>query len=360
MKQYYPQLTGFRFVAAIMVYFSHVNPFINHGYAGLYFSELQAGVGLFFVLSGFLISSRYFSHVEFSRSWLWRFFVNRFARIYPVYFILTTITLVYATVAKGRFFDWLEYALNITFLKGYSACYHSSGIMQGWSLTVEETFYALSPLLLLLLKNRLKISTLALFYVVFTAIALLMVCMHGSSVCLFYPFEDGMIYTFFGRSLDFLFGVFLAMVLLGKFSLPQKIGSMHMRYTWSGALLMALSIGLVAAVREDGNMMSGLRDWRGLLANNVLLPASVMLFLHGLITENTWVRTLLSNKVIEALGKSSYVFYLIHVGLFRNLMKDLTTFEPLLLLLTLALAHLIYLAIEHPLNDLIRKKLIRT
>ena len=34
-------------------------------------------------------------------------------------------------------------------------------------------------------------------------------------------------------------------------------------------------------VREESNSMSGLRDLRGMLANNLLLPFSVMLFLHG-------------------------------------------------------------------------------
>ncbi len=363
MKQYFPQLTGFRFVAAIMVYFSHINPLLGTStYAEKYFSEMQAGVGLFFVLSGFLITSRYFTQIVFSTQWFWKFFVNRFARIYPVYFLLTTLTLMYATIANGRFFDKLEYLLNITFLKGYSACYHSSGIMQGWSLTVEETFYFLSPFLLLLLKKRLKISTLFTFFLAFTSISFLMVFVHNSApeACLFFPFEDGMIYTFFGRSLDFLSGVFLAMVLLGKFKLPERINSIRISYTFVGWMLITLSIGLVALVREEGNMMSGLRDVRGILANNILLPLSVMIFLHGLIREETWVKRMLSLKLIEALGKSSYVFYLIHVGLLRNLMKDFTTFEPLLLLMTLALAHLIYLLVEHPLNDFIRRKLIRT
>ncbi len=363
MKQYFPQLTGFRFVAAIMVYFSHINPLVGTGiYAEKYFSEMQAGVGLFFVLSGFLISSRYFDSIQLSKKWIWNFFVNRFARIYPVYFVLTTFTLLYASVVNGRFFDKLEYLLNITFLKGYSACYHSSGIMQGWSLTVEETFYALSPLLLLLLKRRLKISTLFLFYLLFTGIAFCMIIIHNSSAnsCLFFPFADGMIYTFFGRSLDFLSGMFLAMVMLGKFSLPNFSNQFKLAYTTLGALLIAISIGVVAYLREEGNPHSGLHDVRGILANNVFLPFAVMLFLYGLITENSWVKTALSWNWIEALGKSSYVFYLIHVGIFRNLLKEISSFEPLLLLMSLALAHVIYLLIEHPFNDFIRRKLART
>lgn len=363
MKQYFPQLTGFRFVAAIMVYFSHINPLVGTGiYAEKYFSEMQAGVGLFFVLSGFLISSRYFDSIQLSKKWIWNFFVNRFARIYPVYFVLTTFTLLYASVVNGRFFDKLEYLLNITFLKGYSACYHSSGIMQGWSLTVEETFYALSPLLLLLLKRRLKISTLFLFYLLFTGIVFCMISIHNSSanICLFFPFADGMIYTFFGRSLDFLSGMFLAMVLLGKFSLPNFSNQFKLTYTTLGALLIAISIGVVAYLREEGNPHSGLHDVRGILANNVFLPFAVMLFLYGLITENSWVKTALSWNWIEALGKSSYVFYLIHVGIFRNLLKEISSFEPLLLLMSLALAHVIYLLIEHPFNDFIRRKLART
>ena len=93
-REYFPALTGLRAVAAAMVVLHHFNP-INparfgwrvHGLV----AELHIGVTVFFVLSGFLIGYRY---VGGSPVALRTYFANRFARIYPMYFLLTTVTFV--------------------------------------------------------------------------------------------------------------------------------------------------------------------------------------------------------------------------------------------------------------------------
>lgn len=55
---YYPALTGLRALAAWLVFVFHFNPF-GQGSAGWWLAEqFSSGVGLFFVLSGFLITSR--------------------------------------------------------------------------------------------------------------------------------------------------------------------------------------------------------------------------------------------------------------------------------------------------------------
>ena len=62
-NKYLPALTGIRIIAAYMVFFHHYNP-INKDFFGIviynFFTELHVGVTLFFVLSGFLITHRYY------------------------------------------------------------------------------------------------------------------------------------------------------------------------------------------------------------------------------------------------------------------------------------------------------------
>src|SRR5690242_19388675 len=103
MKNYFPSLTGLRAVAAFMVYFHHFNVFREwkgmNLIAGMV-DEFNIGVTIFFVLSGFLIYYRYAETASMTRAFWWKYAKNRIARIYPMYFILTTITFVFLVLLK--------------------------------------------------------------------------------------------------------------------------------------------------------------------------------------------------------------------------------------------------------------------
>ena len=91
--KYFNALTGIRAIAAYMVFFHHYNPFVKFIYSYFIYSninEFHIGVTLFFVLSGFLISFKYLNNNDFNYT---KYFINRFSRIYPIYFILTILPL---------------------------------------------------------------------------------------------------------------------------------------------------------------------------------------------------------------------------------------------------------------------------
>ncbi|WP_139147353.1 acyltransferase family protein, partial [Hymenobacter lapidarius] len=99
---YYPSLTGIRAIAAYMVVLFHIAQDFqkeeSHEIISTivlkFFLEWHIGVTIFFVLSGFLITIRYAGRIEPSLGWAKKYMKNRFARIYPIYFLLTVTTFI--------------------------------------------------------------------------------------------------------------------------------------------------------------------------------------------------------------------------------------------------------------------------
>jgi peptidoglycan/LPS O-acetylase OafA/YrhL len=58
----------------------------------------------------------------------------------------------------------------------------------------------------------------------------------------------------------------------------------------------------------------GLESPIGIITNNYILCIAVTFFFYGLLTETTMLKGILANPFVELLGKSSYIFYLIHLG----------------------------------------------
>jgi len=65
----------------------------------------------------------------------------------------------------------------------------------------------------------------------------------------------------------------------------------------------------------------------GIITNNYFLCIAVALFYYGLLTETTRFKSFLAKPFIELLGKSSYIFYLIHLGYMAILING--TFDKL-------------------------------
>ncbi len=162
----FPALTGVRVVAAFMVYVHHFNPFeveIVGKNIHYFFDGFHVGVTLFFVLSGFLIAHRYLDDADFEfKSYLQK----RIARIYPMYFILTSATFISGYFLAKSYGSFGTYFLNISFLRGFFDDLKFTGIPQGWTLTVEETFYFLAPLFFVFIrKNKIMLIALPLCFI---------------------------------------------------------------------------------------------------------------------------------------------------------------------------------------------------
>lgn len=324
LQNYIPALTGVRAMAAYLVFISHyyyvfddVFPHIVQRFLG----EFHIGVSIFFVLSGFLITFRYYKNFHLTKDWFRQYLKNRVARIYPMYALLTICAFIYYFITKDPSITkgndnpvWLM-IMNITFIRGFFFQFWDTGIAQGWSLTVEECFYFSAPIIFLIAK---KYNKFYLQPIILTAFAIVMVLIfsrvnwHG----FFGNFPFVMLFTFFGRCFEFFVGVQLARIVLNKgFERTNKI-----TYTYIGFLLMMLCVLVMAYQPVPAGWAAGVQSPTGIIINNYFLCLAVALFFYGILTENTLFKKVLALPFVELLGKSSYIFYLIHLGWMYNLM----------------------------------------
>lgn len=349
-SQYFPSLTGVRAVAAFMVFATHYNPFQEEIYGlGIhaYVHKFYVGVSLFFVLSGFLIAYRYYDKSNFKYK---DYLFNRFVRIYPLFFLITTFSLLLRSVfqhfeSTAHFFT--VYLMNITFLKGFFSDFFFTGLMQGWSLTVEETFYIAAPFFFLLIKKT-KLSFL------FAPVLLMgtgLVLVSFFSKVDFYGFFDSnrLMFrgTFFGRCLEFFGGIFLALIIKQK-----RASKSYFPFTYLGVVFIAICIYLIPVKTKDTYHDVGVWD---IVSGYLLMTISIVIFLYGLITEKSVISKILSSRLFVLLGKSSYAFYLIHMGYFVALIKLFTDNYMVIFLFVNIAAILLYFFAEEP----IRRYLLR-
>jgi peptidoglycan/LPS O-acetylase OafA/YrhL len=148
----FPLFDSLRAIAALAVLATHAAVFAGLETAtgttmGQYAARLDAGVAVFFVISGCLLY-RPFARARLMGAaapatgpYAWR----RFLRIVPAYWVaLVLITLLFGT--SGQVFGWPGSAYFFGVGQAYSADTFGGGLTQAWSLTVEVAFYAFLPL----------------------------------------------------------------------------------------------------------------------------------------------------------------------------------------------------------------------
>ena len=360
--EYYPALTGIRAVAAYLVFIHHFNPFTEK-LAGrtvnYFFGELHTGVTFFFVLSGLLICLKYYDSFDKKLLSFYNYMIKRFARIYPVYFLILTLNFIYYN--NTFFFEntpvqngWFYYIGGITFLKGFFEGHATTFVGQSWSLTVEETFYLLAPLTFILIhRKKQSLYILPAMLIIFGCI--LVFVFYNNYTGFFKSFRFMFSYTFFGRCIEFFTGIFLA--LLYKRSVREVKKSAW--FTYAGLLNIFICIWLLSTFRNEDHY--GDYHPAGIFINNVLLPLSGIALLYwGLLTEKSIIRIFLSTSLLSVLGKSSYAFYLVHVGVFSSLLLNHVSSNFIVLFIFLNLISVaIYNFFELPLEKTIKATFLK-
>ncbi len=112
-------------------------------------------IELFFVISGFIIADVYYRAVERSpESAFRRFYVSRFLKVFPAYFLVLAIYIWIDGELFGK--SWIRY---LVFVQNFD---YMPSFVHSWSLCVEEHFYLFFPLSIFLIRKRSGYKWLAL------------------------------------------------------------------------------------------------------------------------------------------------------------------------------------------------------
>ena len=164
---YRPEIDGLRAVAviAVILYHAEINILGYQSFKGGFI-----GVDIFFVVSGYLITSIIFKELVTTGSFSFKhFYERRIRRILPVFLFVMLVSLPFAWMylLPGSFIDFSK---SILYSLGFSSnfYFHYSGQVYGaesgllkpflhtWSLSVEEQFYILFPIVLLIIFKYFK------------------------------------------------------------------------------------------------------------------------------------------------------------------------------------------------------------
>ncbi|GAB0155253.1 acyltransferase [Chryseobacterium sp. Alg-005] len=171
-----PNITSLRFFLALLVMIFHIPQFFKNRGLPAYnelpvFNKGSEAVFMFFSLSGFLIIRQLFEEKTDSGSInLKNFYMRRILRIFPLYYLVAIVGLLYYNVLLPKIgFDfainynlWEGAVLLFTFFPNIFATYSPGGILEIlWSIGVEEQFYLLiAPLILLMPQKNIRIFLL--------------------------------------------------------------------------------------------------------------------------------------------------------------------------------------------------------
>ncbi|WKW50105.1 acyltransferase family protein [Rhodomicrobium lacus] len=332
-SSYRSDIDGLRAIAVISVVLFHA------GLPG--FSGGFVGVDIFFVISGYLITGIIWrQHLE-GRFSLADFYVRRIRRIFPALFAMLATCMIAALflltpadlVAFGKSLNAtvLFYA-NMHFIKqtGYfSAPAIDMPLLHTWSLSVEEQFYAVWPLLFLAMVRLLPRKILLYSTLALAAVSLLL----AQQRMVEYP-KDAFFVTYY-RMWELLIGAALALA-------PALIVGRR------GALAMAVAgVGMIAI---SITLYNSTIPFPGATA---LLPCIGTALIIAAGRTRNLVSSMLSTAPLRGIGLISFSLYLVHWPLFSfshlYLNRELGMNESLLLVaLSFILAWVSWRFVETP------------
>jgi len=297
---YIPSIDGLRFIAFLLVFFSHLA--LNNSYLGRYLHNYGwIGVELFFLLSSYLLTKILLNEYELTKSVnIKKFFLRRILRIWPLYFAFLAGSMFFLYLGFhekdqyytiGRLFGLLTFTDNIlTALRGFNNIPFSPHL---WSISFEEQFYVLLPFILpFFIKSRNKVLN---FIIIIWAY---IICLRV--LCVLMKFQGPFIWTLIIQGDTLLLGILLAFGTLNKF------------FAFFNPVLQIL-IGTILLW-----LLCYLPDIDTVGFHQVymytLIGFGFIFIVNGVITsDNKIIHLVFGNALIRYLGKISYGLYVFHL-----------------------------------------------
>jgi peptidoglycan/LPS O-acetylase OafA/YrhL len=361
-RRYLPALTGLRFCAAAHVVLFHARDSFLLGLpAGLslFLSFGAYAVPLFFVLSGFVLTHGYLPTNGSGQVDRRRFWVARFARLYPVYLVSLAMSLPFYVAVLVKYMS-PELSVPAAFgsvlvpvlLQAWTPLTALLWNGPAWSLSVEAAFYAAFPFLLPRLAGR---STRVLWVVLLGCL----VMAAGPQLAVRSAVEMPVSRT--GSDALIVNPIFWVLDYFPPLRLPFFVAGVVAALLWQRIVRLPHSAwlaagGIGAVVVSVGSIMAwpAFVDYVG---SGLLLPFFCLLIV-ALAGGAGPLARLLSIRPIVLLGEASYATYLLHIPVFevmRSVAERIfgnvdgnTPFILAYFVTVLAVSLAVYLAIERP------------
>ena len=335
---YHPELDILRFVAFLAV-------FAFHGIRGLSFHPFvagQYGVDLFFALSAYLITEVLLREERARGKFdIKAFYVRRILRIWPLYFAFLAVAFwVEPLILKNEFFSWPQRIMHLLFVGNWVFLLHQpfqTSANPLWSVSIEEQFYLVWPLLLRWTRASLRWFCVGL---------LLIATLYRLAIVVLHPHKeiDVLWRSTFSRVDAIILGSMLAVLLHGK--IPEL--SRMQRWLIGGMAVLGMLVGA---------RLGSLQGWRSLATYPAMAFFSVAI-LVAVLRPNNCAPSGKVHRVLVHLGQISYGLYVFHMFCLHfcwqeiaipNYPHAMILLQPIAgLLLTIALAECSYWGLEKP------------
>jgi len=331
-------LTSVRFFAALYVACYHmVRPFSLWGPFRGFFGAGYSAVSFFFLLSGFILTYAHAGEYELGLGNAQRFWVARFARVYPVYLLSMLFALVLGLDVFRNPIHGFAYLADLLMVQAWSVRMVSFFNVPAWSLSVEAFFYFVFPFLILRMRPRTArraMWAVAGLWLLAMLPPLLMLHLYPGAEA---TWHEGGAY----RGGIWIFRVRRQpLLLLPLFAAGISLGWMQVRFPLKK--IAALIATIVGGVSVLAALLLADHLPFAMLHNGLLLPLYALLLLG--LSEDHFLTRMLSVKLLVVLGEASYALYLAHF-LFNGWVQTSFGWTPDLLGLVERLAILIPLSI---------------
>ncbi len=341
--KYRTEIDGLRAIALLAVIFFH---------AGFqFFSGGFIGVDIFFVISGYLITTSLINEQLTHSFSLVNFYTRRARRLLPALFfvVFTCLPIAWLWMLPSQFKDFSKSVIAVSLFSSNFLFWLESGyfdaiaelkpLLHTWSLAVEEQYYLLFPLFILLiwpLGQRLIIHLLIGIGLLSLAIA------HWGSALA----PGATFYLLPSRLWEFIIGAFVAFYLL-KYPAKQASSMPWFARSQLLSLLGILLLGYAIHYFDTQTPVPSL---------STLIPTSGTALILLFATPSTFVGQVLSHRLLTPIGLISYSAYLWHQPLFAfaRILRDQQPPPSTMLWLsfgTLILAYFTWKYVEQPFRN---------
>lgn len=315
-------LDHLRALAILLVLSFHYQlQFAHPSWTGWFMKIGWTGVDLFFVLSGFLISSQLFAQIK-KRSGisLKTFFIKRFFRILPIYFFIVGIYFLFPYFREKEALPPLWKFLTFTQNFGLEIK-HFGTFSHAWSLCVEEHFYLLLPLILIFLTSK---NLFAKSYWILIALLVFGIVFRIYLWGIFYPsnsvidyslpyWTEHIYYPTYNRLDGLLVGVAIAALYQFSPKLWDKISKF-------GNQIIILSIALLTLVYFS---FADLGTYSTSIWGFPLISIAYGFLVLGAISPSSFLYNL-NSRITTLIATLSYAIYLSHKGIIHIVQELLT------------------------------------